>query len=203
MNNEESSCSLESLTNSKVVSLTTLELSTKEKLKECFKLRYHVRILKNKGAILVIVWGFLMTVMQYYITYTSLNTYSSHTFVLLQSIVGLTLPIGGWLADVCLGRYKIISLSLWMMWFSSIIITFGLVILQLLNLQHEIHYHKLLLILLFPLGIAFGFFQANIVQFGLDQLYDAYSSEIMASIVWYSWTLLSSVFTMGAKVLEG
>ena len=185
MNNEELSCSLESLTNSKEVSQTTFEFSTKEKLKECFKLRYHVRILKNKGAILVIAWSFLITVMHYYITYTSLNTYTSHIFVLLQSIVGLTLPIGGWLADVRLGRYKVISLSLWMMWFSSIIITFGLVILQLLNLQHELYYHRLLLILLFPLGIAFGLFQANIVQFGLDQLYDASSNEIMAFVVWY------------------
>ena len=118
-------------------------------------------------------------------------------------MIGLTLPIGGWLADIHLGQYKVIPFSLWIMWFSSIMITVGLVILQLLNLQHELYYHRLLLILPFPLGINHRLFQANTVQFGLDQLYDAYSSEIMASIVWYSWTLLSSVFTMGAKVLEG
>ena len=201
MNTEESSCSLESLTNSKEISQTTFEFSTKEKLKDCFKLRYHVRRVKNEGAILVIVWSFLMTVMHYYITYTSLNTYSSHIFILLQSIVGLTLPLGGWLADVRLGRYKVISLSLWTMWFSSILMTFGLVILQLLNLEHELYYHRLLLILLFPLGIGFGLFQANIVQFGLDQLYDASSNEIMAFVVWYSWTSVCSVFIMGARAL--
>ena len=41
---------------------TTNELSVTEKLREiCFKPRYRLRRVKSKGAILVIVWSFLVT----------------------------------------------------------------------------------------------------------------------------------------------
>ena len=66
MNNEESSCSLESLSNPGEVLQTTFEFCIKEKLKEDFKLRYRVRRVMNKGAILVIVWNFFVGVMYYY-----------------------------------------------------------------------------------------------------------------------------------------
>ena len=37
-------------------------------------------------------------------------------------------------------------------------------------------------------------FQANIIQFGLDQLHDASTNEITSFIIWYVWTYYSSLF---------
>ena len=48
------------------------------------------------------------------------------------------------------------------------------------------------LVLIIFMAIGFGGYQANIIQFGMDQLYDALSTEIQSSIVWYVWTVLLS-----------
>jgi uncharacterized membrane protein len=57
---------------------------------------------------------------------------------------------------------------MWIMWISSLLLAGGLVIIQLLELQNG-HYLKLALIVLIPLGIGCGGFQANVIQFGVDQ----------------------------------
>ena len=51
------------------------------------------------------------------------------------------------------------------------------------------------MIFLIPLGIGYGGFQANIIQFGVDQILDASSDEVKAFIAWYSWTYISSQVT--------
>ena len=40
-------------------------------------------------------------------------------------------------------------------------------------------------------GIGLGAFQANIIQFGIDQLPDASSLEISSLIISYIWTMVS------------
>ena len=42
------------------------------------------------------------------------------------------------------------------------------------------------------IAIGFGGFQANVIQFGMDQLHDSSSDEITSFIVWYVWTYSSS-----------
>ena len=44
----------------------------------------------------------------------------------------------------------------------------------------------------FVMAISFGGYQANVIQFGLDQLQDASTTEITAFISWYCWTYFSS-----------
>ena len=48
------------------------------------------------------------------------------------------------------------------------------------------------LVLIVFMAISFGGYQANIIQFGMDQLYDALSTEIQSFIVWYVCTVLSA-----------
>ena len=55
---------------------------------------------------------------------------------------------------------------------------------------------KVLHIFLVPLAAGYGGFQANIIQFGVDQLCDASSSEIKTFVIWYSWTVISSIATV-------
>ena len=53
---------------------------------------------------------------------------------------------------------------------------------------------KIFIVLFSLTAIGLGAYQANIIQFGLDQLYDASTTEIKSFIVWYAWTLLSVGF---------
>ena len=167
---------------------------SKVQFKELFKLRYRMRIVHNKGAFLILVWSFLVTNLGYCISYSVSRIYSSLVYVIILTTVGLTIPLAGWLADVRYGRYKIIQWSLWTMWISSLLLTSGLVILQLLESQNDTVL-KLVMSLLIPLGIGYGGFQANIIQFGVDQLPDASSCEVRAFVAWYTWTYISSQVT--------
>ena len=104
------------------------------------------------------------------------------------------MPLAGWLADIRYGRYKIIQWSMWIMWISALLLAGSLIILQLLESQNDT-YLKLVMIFLIPLVIGYGGFQANIIQFGVDQLLDASSDEVKAFIAWYTWTYISSQVT--------
>ena len=65
-----------------------------------------------------------------------------------------------------------------------IIATVSAIVEQLNEVYH--HYNKAIRPVLFCLvSIGLGGFQANIVQFGLDQLHDASIIEIMSFISWY------------------
>ena len=98
---------------------------------------------------------------------------------------GITTAIAGWLTDAFIGRYRVIRCSIWIMWLLMIAVTVSAVVGQLNEIYH--HYDKdIIQALLFCLtSIGLGAFQANIIQFGLDQLHDASTNEIRSFIVWY------------------
>jgi peptide/histidine transporter 3/4 len=45
-------------------------------------------------------------------------------------------------------------------------------------------------------AIGFGGFQANVIQFGIDQLHDASTNEITSFILWYVWTFYGDGFLL-------
>ena len=191
------------LTKSETVLSPDYEFTVKEKLKECFKPRYRVRRVKNKGAILVLVWSFLLSSLYFYIYYTTSKLYGGYyQGIIICAIIGVTMPIAGCLADVRFGRFKVISFSIWIMWLTSLLLTTGLVIGQLFDLKNNSYFHNIMFItLVVPLGLGYSGFQANIVQFGVDQLFDASSSEIMSFFIWFTWTLSSSLSTVGLIIM--
>ena len=146
---------------------------------------YHIRKIKSKGAILVLVWNFLLVNLFYY-----LYVYSNHA---KTNFIGwiLTLPIAGWLADVYFGRYKVIHCSMWVMWVGSILATVSSVVAQSVESYAAIN-NKVMFAFLAVIIIGFGGYQANIIQFGIDQLHDASTDEIKSFITWFVWTYLSS-----------
>ena len=186
------SSQLEPVTNSTETqsSNSSDSITVREKLRECFKPRYRPRSVKNKGAILVIVWGFLTTSLYSNLFYFVTSTYSKPVYTALIIAFGLTIPFAGWLADVRFGRYKIISSSIWIMWISALLLTIGQLVLQLVGVSNMVYFYKYLIIFAIPLTIGFVAFQANIIQFGVDQLYDASSSEIKTFVMWYTWGFL-------------
>ena len=200
----EKQSSLENpLTTSETVLLPDYEFTIREKLKECFKPRYRIRRVKNKGAILVLVWNYLLSSLYFYIGYTTSEIYSGWFYdIIIHTIIGVTMPIAGCLADVRFGRYKVISFSIWIMWLTSLLLTTGLVIGQLFDLKNNSYYHNIMFIaLVVPLGLGYSGFQANIIQFGVDQLFDASSSEIMSFVIWFTWTIFCSVSTVSLIIM--
>ena len=170
----------------------TVNESSKQ-VRRCFKPRYRLRRVKNRGAILILIWSYCISSLYFYISYNAFRVYSYFVLAMLQISVGFTIPLAGWLADIRFGRYKMIRLSIGTMWISSLLLTASLIILQSLDLHNL---SKVLHLFLLPLALGYGGFQANVIQFGVDQLCDASSMEIKTFITWYSWTFISSIATV-------
>ncbi len=166
------------------------EISAVEYLKMHFKPSYQLRRFKNKGVLLVLVLNFLTTCVYYYLSGSAQESHN-HCRVCFKFILvplGLVLTFSGWLADVRFGRYNVIYWSSLMMWLSSVLLVISLIITRVVKW----HANFLHIVFLVCLGIAYGGFQGSIIQFGIDQLIDASSDEIVAYINWHSWSYVSS-----------
>ena len=158
-------------------------LSTKKQYIICCKPTYRMRKLRDKGAIIVLIWNFLVASVINFLVESIVPKGLEITVVAL----GLTLPFAGWLADIRFGRYKVIRCSIWIMWIVSMLITINAVVAQFVTDHYNIE-KRISQTMIFILAIGFGGYQANAIQFGLDQLQDASTTEITAFICWYVWT---------------
>ena len=142
-----------------------------------------------------------MSIVYYYTISTSRDSFNEnvdHKRPKGSELIGMgsLLLIGGWLADAYFGRYKVICSGLWIMWIGSLVSAFSLVLAKL----NTIYGHKgdrwVSFFSKLVMGSGFGLFQANIIQFGIDQLSEASSTEITSFITCYTLTLFISAFTM-------
>ena len=165
------------------------EITLSKRIKICCTPKYQPRKLKNKGAILVLVWNFLVTNVMYYLYDKSFEDYSNCLICnwLIPISCGFVMLFAGWLADVYFVRYKVLRWSIIIMWISSLLLTTTFVVEMIVTFTN---YYQL--VFLVSLGIGYGMFQTNIIQFGIDQLTDASSNEIVSFINWYVWSLVSS-----------
>ena len=91
-------------------------------ISSCRTPRYQARRVKSKGTVLVIVW-ILLTML----SRTSVNVeviskpLGGFNFGIVVGVVLAVLYVfAGWLADVYFGRYKVMKVSIWVMWLGSI-----------------------------------------------------------------------------------
>ena len=166
-------------------------LHTQENLQQCCgRVTYKPRYLKNKGAILVLIWNYLiMNLLSLHIDRSSESGTVVYMYYMLS--FGLTVPLAGWLADAHIGRYRVICCSIWIMWITTVLVTASSVIAQLVEGYSNIK-TRVFVALLVLMAAGLGGYHANIIQFGLDQLYDASTTEIKSFIVWHAWTMLSA-----------
>ena len=190
MEEDSNVCSSESATLLKHVSLlSSTELTTKERLSICCKPSFRLRRLKNKGAILVLIWSYLCISVPFF--YFNAN-YHGIEFIIVTITLGLTLSIAGWIADVRFGRYRVISLSMWIMWAALLLATVNSVLATTVNSYINSICRYVNGALWTIVAIGFGGFEANVIQFGIDQLHDASTNEIVSFIHWYIWTYFCS-----------
>ena len=143
------------------------KITLKEHLQTFCKISYRMRKLKNKGALLVLVWSFMvMCAVNYLFNVLMEPHYDDSVTTSVATIIGVTLPIAGWLADIRFGRYKVIRFSIWTMWITSVLLTIVYIVFSSIELSHSSLTHKALTIsLALVLVFGVGAFQVTIIQF--------------------------------------
>ena len=107
----------------------------------------------------------------------------NYVAVIALGIGACVFPIAGCLADLCYGRYKLIKISMWLVWVCAVIQCAMSIVFQATDEFNGSSLIKAInngLLVFATLGLA-GFL-SNIIQFGTDQLRDASTSEITSFI---------------------
>ena len=121
---------------------------------------------------------------------------------LVFAIITLLSPLSGFLAYVCYGRYRVIHTGLGLMLGAFIVISFnavftmiyGYVILNFFAVNMFFDILTVVSYLMFIVGHAS--YQANFIQFGLDQLLEAPSTSLALFIHWVIWADSLGTFTI-------
>ena len=117
----------------------------------------------------------------------------SAAFVIFSSVLGLLLlmfPLLGWIADVCIGRYRAIHYSVSMLTMEMLLFITAISLYAFTSLQYTMRPLTTTLAVVAGMSgvITIGMFEANAVQFGMDQLLEASSSQLSAFIHFYFWS---------------
>ena len=110
----------------------------------------------------------------------------------------LSYPLLGYIADVCLTRYRTLKISITFLIVGCIILFLLSMIIMTITVTFQTKkalYEDVGTIIAFGVSIAgilittgIGLFEANALQFGLDQLLEAPTPNLIAFIHWYYWT---------------
>jgi peptide/histidine transporter 3/4 len=172
--------------------------------------------LKSKGIIIILCWNTLLTLLT--IPWLLPDTYSliiatlRHTslqeasliavpsFYIFEAILYLFYPLAGYLADIKYGRYKTITRSLWLVFWSGVFLVIGGILLACYLVLHSHDIVKMSALTVSLLAVGFGLpsvigavllltcyvsFKANIIQFGMDQLRDLPTEHSVLFIHWF------------------
>ena len=107
-----------------------------------------------------------------------------------QAIAYLLYPLLGWLSDVYFTRYKVIRLAFIIVTVAAAIATVAAIILVVLYVPYRnlgVVMATILALIIALLGL--GLFEANAIQFGMDQMLEASSDQLSTFIHWYYWSI--------------
>ena len=151
---------------------------------------YKVRLFRSKAALVILLWvftAFLSIIFAYNLPF------GKYYFIYLGGVCALSAPIA-LLADVYLGRYKVIQYSMRLLWITAIASNTIIIAFQHYKLKNEAISNILILFTIIEVAGSVGIV-VNSLQFGIDQLTDASSSEIASYISWYTWTSMFAFST--------
>lgn len=119
-------------------------------------------------------------------------TVQQQWLIFVELLATLVFPVAGWLADVYVGRYKMIKTSMWIMLVSSVLFSVELGI-QASAWEPSKTVRIALMLATALLGcLGLAGFQANIIQFCMDQLQESPSVEISSFVVFYTLCFISA-----------
>ena len=105
---------------------------------------------------------------------------------LYYSISRVLYPIGGFIADVYIGRCRVIHMSIWFFWIAFALLTVANMLQELLLSHANVFVTHILPIAAYVFVLlASGGFESTLIPFGADQLEAASSSELSSYFYWY------------------
>ena len=172
------------------------------------KLSYKPRKFSSKGAVLVLLWQFLM-VCSVVIAQPKVSNLKSSIASCLQiteaAIVILVAIISGWLADTKVGRSRVVQSGLFLAWLGVVLQTVCNLLTMNLHMYTTSSTFKTIVqavqsIMVFATYGGAAIFCTNIAQFGLEQMPYA-SSDAMT--VYISWMAIVTVVGVGSFDMLG
>ena len=101
----------------------------------------------------------------------------------------LLFPLFGLIADIYLTRYRMLQLSLLMLVFILIVaMTTEMVAILLQHVNTYIDFLSVSIVVVSAIA-SVGIFEANAIQFGMDQLLEASSAQLSSFVHWYFWAI--------------
>ena len=163
--------------------------------------------MKSNGARAVLLWSFTASILQIvfliperFMKEMSLLVGANST-LLYCMVAGIYcfFPVGGFLADTKFGRFKTVLFGLWLL-LPGYIAVIMLITLKELQTAHVFDFDtKEIVFAAFAifsviLALSLVSFNANIVQLGMDQLYDYPAEDQSLFIHWFMWSHFVAVF---------
>ena len=181
-----------------LVSISTRSSSIIGKINSCCSHNYRIQCAFSKGALLVLLWGFLthafipfyisVNLLQLMLTYHHKAPESIHKN--LYRALFILYPLMGWLADAKIGRYKAIIYSIFSIFIASILMSIG----YLIHIYADEQQFSVQIIVMIILSISIAFnlvgfacFDANVIPFLTDQVQGASGEMLSALIHWHFW----------------
>ena len=168
------------------------------KANSCYGHKYRIQCVFSKGALLVLLWGFLThAFIPFYISVHLLQLALAYHHKVPESIhvnlyraLFILYPLMGWLADAKIGRYKAIIYSIFSIFIASILMSIG----YLIHIYADGQQFSVQIIVMIILGISvffniagFACFDANVIPFLTDQVQGASGEMLSALIHWHFW----------------
>ena len=160
---------------------------------------YKTRLFRNKAALMILQWVFtaflnVIIPIQFIDNYNTKYLAGATTALSATALSATTLsalalsaPIA-LVADLYLGRYKVIQYSMRLLWI-AVIASNTIIALQYCVVKNAAT--STILIVFTTIGVAGSAgIIVNSLQFGIDQLTDASSSDITSYISWYTWNFV-------------
>ena len=146
---------------------------------------YKIRLFRNKAALMILQWVFT-AFLNLKITPTIIHA------IYIGGALALSAPIA-LVADIYLGRYKIIQYSMRLLWI-AVIASNTIIALQYYAVKNAATSSMLTVFTTIGVAGSAGII-VNSLQFGIDQLTEASSSEITSYISWYAWNSMLAATT--------
>ena len=105
----------------------------------------------------------------------------------IQGLTFLMYPVFGFIADVCITQYRMIKLAFYSLTVSSLLMfTVAVIYISKPEVIIQKHIFVLPLAIILISGISgLGTYEANAIQFGMDQMLEASSRKLSSFIHWY------------------
>ena len=122
--------------------------------------------------------------------------YMALSIASIQSLTYICYPLLGWLGDTRFIRYSVIRFSIVVISLISILEVAGMIIATIINYidTHLLVSFEIVVVATVALPLAvniivMGMFEANAIQFGMYQMLEANSDQLVTFIHWYYWSI--------------